>query len=732
MVVVAGSAVLRRAASVPKSSAGWGRAGHRRAVLIGAVVLVVVLGGGVAAWAEVGNGSAGYREATVTRADIGTSMTLVGNVDPVSDAAASFQVAGQVASVGVTPGQQVTAGQTLGTLQTTALSETVSSDESTLAADQAKLVEDEENESASSSSSAAKTPSSATSSTTTTTAPTHASSGQSATVTQDQTTLTQDESTLSSDQNKQQADLVQAQNDCTSANTSTPTGQATCEAALQTVSSDEQQVSKDQTTVSKDETALGQALAAESGSGSGSTPGSGSGATGNSGAGSGTHDLTADISPADTANTGNTGTGTGGSGGSNSTSRTGSSGATSADTDTPEQIASDQADIDSAEAELTNAEQSLTEATLSSPITGTVVSVAINVGDTVSANSSTEIITIIGTKSYEVEATLDSSQVPEVKVGQPSSVEVDGVNGTVDGTVSQVGPVQSSDGEYTYPVVVALPSTTNGLFTGSTANVDITTGAVSNVLAVPTSAVETLETRSYVLELDKGALTRKFIKIGMVGDTYTQVFSGLSAGESVVLADYAEPVPSSNTDSTNLGTALGGGGGLGRRRRRSFLRRCRRRRGVPDPTEHGRRRRRLRRLTPSDRRRRRLSLAGRRVTTPVGASHYGVHRGTDPARSDQPGRLRRRRHACVLRTPRRRVRRSRRSRLVRAPRLGRAHRRRPAGHRPRQHDVRGQVERGLARRSRRRPRVQGRPARRGRLPRRDVGRRRRAGPAAAL
>ena len=120
---VAADSSVDRVAAVPKASAGWGRAGHRRAVLIGGLVLVVVLGGGVAAWAEVGNGSAGYREATVTKADIGTSMTVVGNVDPVSDAAASFQVSGQVATVAVTPGQQVTAGQTLGTLQTTALSE---------------------------------------------------------------------------------------------------------------------------------------------------------------------------------------------------------------------------------------------------------------------------------------------------------------------------------------------------------------------------------------------------------------------------------------------------------------------------------------------------------------------------------------------------------------------------------------------------------------------------------
>ncbi|HEY5386001.1 MAG TPA: efflux RND transporter periplasmic adaptor subunit, partial [Acidimicrobiales bacterium] len=211
-------------------------------------------------------------------------------------------------------------------------------------------------------------------------------------------------------------------------------------------------------------------------------------------------------------------------------------------------------------ADLINAEQSLNEATLNSPISGTVVSVDIAAGDTVSADSSTAIITIIGTKSYEVEGTLSSSQVPSVKVGQSATVQVDGTTGSVDGTVSQVGPVQSSGGEYSYPVVVDLPASNSTLFTGSTANVVIDTGSVSKVLAVPTSAVETTGTRSYVLETDKGVLTRKVVKVGMVGDTYTQVLSGLSDGQSIVLADYAEAVPSSNTDLTN---ALGGGGGGG-------------------------------------------------------------------------------------------------------------------------------------------------------------------------
>jgi hypothetical protein len=52
------------------------------------------------------------------------------------------------------------------------------------------------------------------------------------------------------------------------------------------------------------------------------------------------------------------------------------------------------------------------------------------------------------------------------------------------------------------------------------------------------------------------------IKVGMVGDTCAQVDSGLSPRQSVVLVDYAEAVPSSNTN-TDLGNVLGGGGGGG-------------------------------------------------------------------------------------------------------------------------------------------------------------------------
>ena len=229
-----------------------------------------------------------------------------------------------------------------------------------------------------------------------------------------------------------------------------------------------------------------------------------------------------------------------------------------------QQIASDQAAIDAAQATLIEAQQQLNDAQLTSPINGTIASVGVSVGDTVTAGSSTSVFVIIGTQSYQVTGTLTSTQVQSVKVGYPAQVAVDGTTGTLAGTVAQVGPVQSSSSGYTYPVVVALPTSARGLYAGSTANASIRTSEVKDVLALPTSAVLTRGTRSYVLVLSSGSPVEKTIKVGIIGDIYTQVRSGLHLGSSVVLADYSEPVPSSNTATVGGFGGAGGFGGGGR------------------------------------------------------------------------------------------------------------------------------------------------------------------------
>ena len=54
----------------------------------------------------------------------------------------------------------------------------------------------------------------------------------------------------------------------------------------------------------------------------------------------------------------------------------------------------------------------------------------------------------------------------------------------------------------------------------------------------------------------------------MVGDTYTQVLSGLSDGQSIVLADYAEAGPVVEHRRRTPSAAVGGGRRLRRRRLR--------------------------------------------------------------------------------------------------------------------------------------------------------------------
>jgi multidrug efflux pump subunit AcrA (membrane-fusion protein) len=526
--------------------------------VIGATVAVVlVLIGGVTALAASGSGDSGFRMTKVVRTSVGNRMVVVGTVQPVADASASFQVAGQVATVTATVGEPVSAGQTLGTLDTTSLSEAVSSAESSLQSDEAKLTEDEDSETTSAAA------------TTTTTTPANGTSktgvgSASGAVSKDQAALVTDQATSSADQQQEAADLAQADSACgissptapttttttpgsgahppapTTTTTTVPTSTTTttttptttndggCTTAVEQVATDEQAVATDQKAVATDETTLSKALTEESASGSNNTSSS---------------------TPAAAA---------GSSDGGSVSGRSASTGGSNSDSAT--QIASDEAAIDSAQANLVVAEQSLAEGQLTSPINGTIVSVGFAVGDTVGADSSTAVIVIIGTKSFEATATLTSAQVPSVKVGASTAVAVDGTTGTITGSVSQVGPVQSSESGYSYPVVVALPASANNLFSGSSANISILTADKHDVLAVPTSAVTTAGTRSFVEVLSAGTTVDKTIKVGVVGSIYTQVVSGLKLGDSIVLADYAEPVPASNTATVG---GFGGGGGFG-------------------------------------------------------------------------------------------------------------------------------------------------------------------------
>jgi HlyD family secretion protein len=228
-------------------------------------------------------------------------------------------------------------------------------------------------------------------------------------------------------------------------------------------------------------------------------------------------------------------------------------------------LASDQATIDSDQASLVSAQQSLGNGSLAAPIAGTVATVHLSVGQAVNAGASSDAITIIDPGGYQTTSSLTSTQVGEVAVGDRVQVTVDGQTGTYSGTVTRVGPVDVSSSSYSYPLVVALSDGSLGSNTavaGSTAQVAVDVAEASHSVIVPSSAVHTTSAgNSYVMALQSGREVRTQVKVGVVGDIYTQITSGLPVGTHVVLADPSQAVPSSSTNSSNTFRGIGGAGG---------------------------------------------------------------------------------------------------------------------------------------------------------------------------
>jgi HlyD family secretion protein len=234
---------------------------------------------------------------------------------------------------------------------------------------------------------------------------------------------------------------------------------------------------------------------------------------------------------------------------------------------TSQQLAVDQASIDTAQANLTSAYLALADVNLTATISGTVASVSIAPADSVTAgtSSSTAQIVIIGSgSSYDVSTDVGVADIGKVAIGQPGLVTPDSTATTLHGTVTSVGAVASSGSSTTYPVTITITSPDLGGLSGSQADVSIIVKKSVNVTTVPSSAVQTIGTIHLVTVMDKDTTKTVRVTLGTVGDTLTQVTSGVKSGEVVTLANLKEAVPSSSTSSVRFGGGLGGsslGGG---------------------------------------------------------------------------------------------------------------------------------------------------------------------------
>ncbi|HMK62405.1 MAG TPA: biotin/lipoyl-binding protein [Acidimicrobiales bacterium] len=113
--------------------------------VMAALAVVLAAGAGVGSWLATSSSAAPTTTTTIVTAAYGTveqTASATGTIEPISQADVDFAVAGQVTAVDVSVGQTVTVGQTLATIDPTALEADLDSAQATLDADKSKLSSD--------------------------------------------------------------------------------------------------------------------------------------------------------------------------------------------------------------------------------------------------------------------------------------------------------------------------------------------------------------------------------------------------------------------------------------------------------------------------------------------------------------------------------------------------------------------------------------------------------------
>ena len=219
------------------------------------------------------------------------------------------------------------------------------------------------------------------------------------------------------------------------------------------------------------------------------------------------------------------------------------------------QIEADELHLEAAELQLETAEQAvaeaekqLDEATLIALFDGIVVSVNADEGDIVS--TATTIVHLIDLTSMELRAGVDEIDIPSVKPNQRAIIEVDALPDLqLEGRVTLVCPLPTVEaGLVIYDVTIGFDVPEDPeVRVGMSATADIIINERSNVLLVPDRAIKHDSQGNPVVKVMVGEQIRaRPVVIGISDGFQTEIVSGLSEGDTVVIELRAVTEPSSS------------------------------------------------------------------------------------------------------------------------------------------------------------------------------------------
>lgn len=201
--------------------------------------------------------------------------------------------------------------------------------------------------------------------------------------------------------------------------------------------------------------------------------------------------------------------------------------------------AEDMARVSDSKIDVTRAQLQRTQ--LRAPFSGIVAEINGHVGEFVTPSPvgipTPPTVDLIDTSCIYISAPIDEVDAPQISIDMPARVTLDAFpNRTFPGHVRRIAPyVQDREKQArTVEIEAEIDDTRNAkLLPGYSADVEVVLQRRDNVLRVPTSVV-TADGAVYVFDAASGRLHKRRIKAGLSNFQFTEVLSGLSAGDKIV------------------------------------------------------------------------------------------------------------------------------------------------------------------------------------------------------
>ncbi|TKX32723.1 efflux RND transporter periplasmic adaptor subunit [Campylobacter aviculae] len=213
---------------------------------------------------------------------------------------------------------------------------------------------------------------------------------------------------------------------------------------------------------------------------------------------------------------------------------------------------------------LKNAQKDLGYTTITAPMDGIIINVAVDEGQTVNANQNTPtIVRIANLDEMEVRMEIAEADVSKIKVGtelnfsllndpqktyQAKIASIDPADTTVSDSNTNSSSSSSSSSSTSnaiyYYAKFYVPNKDNFLRIGMSVQNEIVVASAKDVVVVPSYAIKNDENGYYVEVLENEKAVKKYVKLGIKDSINTQILEGVSENENLIVSSSADGLAS--------------------------------------------------------------------------------------------------------------------------------------------------------------------------------------------